>query len=299
MRDGTDIAIGSDKLDLKVQISCEDAKRNLELRESWENEFYGPTSVPKDPWVFDIDDASLIDFRDFLRKKGAHEISSSIHISNRSSFDYLDFDYIAQYSIALNLNVAADQTRSWDAVLKCDDCGNRYIDETFASPVVSKRLRTGALIGLDGVLKLLATKQFHSDYQKAGLSGLTFSWDDSVGRFRVRVEKHIWKQTAGVCATCGMKTNICKAWFFNLKEDYRFDFQFLRMHDDGHKTPPTPVVVSRRAREFFLTLQGTVAKDLSYAIPIVPGLRSDKLSPASGMFQNGETPRFYPLCDDL
>jgi len=208
-----------------------------------------------------------------------------------------DFDHLLIVMLA-DIIVAPDKTGPWDAVATCPACKNTYVDPGFKGAYTERKMpKKKAWFSLRGDLKLFARSPFIEDYKDLGLTGLDFT-ECGNGLFRVNVECHRWTDPSGVCEHCGMKTNVVSTSCFNLEEDYRYDFQFLRMNP-GERQNHVLFVVTPAAMSL-VRKYATAAGEMKYCLSgIVPGMMKDLIWPQDKLYTNGEIPETVfrdPLC---
>lgn len=199
-----------------------------------------------------------------------------------------DFSHLLPVILA-DKTVEADKTRPWDAVVRCPTCGNPYVDPTFEGRYEIRSLpRKMAWFSLDGDLKLFARTPFMEEYISLGLTGLHFT-PKGDGVFHVGVKQHVWADQSGVCDHCGIKTNVVSTGCFNLEEDYRYDFQYLRVNP-AEKPHKALFVVTPHGMTL-LRKYSTAAGETEYCFAgIVPGMMKDLIWPQDKLFTNGAVP---------
>jgi len=86
-----------------------------------------------------------------------------------------------------------------------------------------------------------------------------------------------------------MKTNVVSTSCFNLEEDYRYDFQFLRMNP-GERPHHVLFVVTPAAMSL-VRKYATAAGEMKYCLSgIVPGMMKELIWPQDKVYTNGEIP---------
>lgn len=182
----------------------------------------------------------------------------------------------------------------------CPECGNESDDPSYSFPFDRKAVsREASLLHLFArpyIFSSLCWDTFRRAYVKSGLTGLVFDpatgmepQDDSKKLYRVIVAQHRWTERQGVCPTCEMKTNARGDAFFNLRETYRYDFQFVRHGSctEVRKIGETQIVASRQAVAFLQDLKLLNWKK-SACVPVAPGFRRDIIVPEARIFR-GDT----------
>jgi len=172
--------------------------------------------------------------------------------------------------------------------VRCAGCGNRYQDPSYKLTVRGRRLPANKrLFTFYGELSIFCRPQFVSSYERSGLTGIEFQQipaerTEGIELYRLILAPHKWKGREGVCEICGMKTNVRNIEFFNLPEQYEFDFQTVLAFSRHY------FVFSRKAVEF---LQGESHTRFRHCeIPILPDYLVDRIYPEKRIFRNGEGP---------
>lgn len=286
---------------MNIFINCNAPVIGRYTTEELVREWYGP-SYADEPWVFSPDDYnSILMAKKFLDgkfdiTKDWHKCALTLIIRGLEAHDPEEFYRLSFTRIADTL-MGSDRTRPWDARKRCKSCGNMYVDQNYEPLVnISKMPKKAPFFSLDGNLKLFAHDKFINDYNRLGLTGLTFSpFHEDL--FRVNVKMHVWSSQSGVCELCGMKTNVTRSAFFNLMEDYKYDFQFIRInpgyvtpHEGPYATPMVFFILSPKAAKLIRSYAKAAGK-MDYCIaPIIPGYMADKFYPQDCLFKNGNFP---------
>lgn len=257
---------------------------------SFYGEGYASIKGSETEWLFDIDD------RDTIRRARGHveqAIPKDLHppferlaiddVSDSDSEEFFVFDVIGDD--ASN----AEKTHHADSTRKCEQCGNEYQDPAFVPVFDDRRIpKKSILVSFYGDLKILCRPSFVDLYAESGLTGLSFqraeASRDANPLHHVAVAQHSWIDKAGVCDTCGMKTNVMAPAFFNLDETYRYDIQYVLLYDTCQ------FVLSSKAIRF-LDQHTEIGQSMEFAAaPIKPGYRQDTIYPEDRLFRAGTWP---------
>ena len=276
-------------MEVKVVVTGPTLRR---LYEQLTEEYYGEEE-PEEPWLFDPVNASEVArAREFIDSHYSADVDAvpsyeTLSIEGLAENEPEDFPHLLPLGLA-DKEVRADQTRARDAIVTCPACGNRFVDPEFAPVFDERRLPKKALFSLDGALKLFARSRFVRDFGDLGLTGLAFE-DCGVDLYRVHVECHKWGDTTGVCDRCGMKTNVQGAACFNLREEYLYDFQYMRLNP-GVTPHLLLFVVTPRAMRLMQEYTEAFG-EITYCFgAAVPGMMEELIWPQDKLYTNGEMP---------
>lgn len=170
----------------------------------------------------------------------------------------------------------------------CSHCGNSYVDQPKELNIRGRRLPSGQqFFSFFSEMSLFCRPSFKTLIKQKGLTGLEFKpisprLTDGIDLLLVRPIQHNWSSGPSVCMSCGMKTNIRYIEFFNCYEDYRFDFQYVRVFG-GHF-----FVLSQRAIDCVSQVSHTKIQDAR--IPVAPGELAQWIAPPEKFYGHGNYP---------
>ena len=171
---------------------------------------------------------------------------------------------------------------------KCSECGNFKIQHNPDIRIDARKSpQNKVLFSFVGALSVFCRREFVELYEESGLSGLSFQKlsifkSDADELFFVKFRSHNWNDRVGVCDVCSMKTNVRGVQFFNLRETYFFDFQYVKVFDRVY------FVISKQAVEFLGRLSHTEMR-FSHGV-VWPGLFENLIRPENRRFSFGECP---------
>lgn len=178
----------------------------------------------------------------------------------------------------------------------CPQCGNPTFDCNFFYSRSNWKAPRKAIFNVGDEFLPICTSEFIEKYEQQKFTGLTFIPIDDV-YYRVSVAEHQWQERSGVCTHCNMKTNVIPCAFFNLKEEYLYDFQFIRVNTHSYRAVLPSFIFSRRAYKFLIEnyhkpeLKPNSSLPWTYITqPVIPGYMSDLVYPKPRMYYNGSYP---------
>jgi hypothetical protein len=212
------------------------------------------------------------------------------------SLDPINFEY----RITNNMTMCwylIDKFKHNDRKIQCSDCGNLYLNPNFETEFkMKKSLQKESVFAINAPHFNIARADFVENFKQQNFTGVTFEpfFD---GYYKMNIVQHQWNDRSGVCAVCGMKTNVIRTAFFNLYEEYLYDFQSVLTNcisdDSGDSINlDAQVVMSSRAMRFMYQYCDPFSNPVGETItPIMSGYLSDVIWPEDCMFYNGD----YPL----
>ena len=290
---------------LKLRLSLESKSvrgRHNELYQAceaaWKEiaRFY-PDPEAQETWTFGLDDREAIQRATDIYNRFTPDFAKPIYqvlvapgLSPEiiDSSDFFVVGIIGDDASGLHAYESAEVGDWRQNVYECLSCGNSCQDPNFEFGILGKKLpKTKVLFSFFSKVSVFCRPEFVELYEAEQLTGLTFNpidrgRTDGVELFKVNFHPHQWRDSDGVCEDCGMKTNVRSFQFFNLLEEYPFDFQVVTVYRDH------VFVVSKRAAEFLRTCSHF---EFEYCrCPILPGFMIDELYPEPKIFAHSEYP---------
>lgn len=252
---------------------------------------------PEDDTAVPVEEIEIVrDVRSIFNEEFSDRFKPHFEVLIVSDVDICDLKDSSHLILAIigdnvtgldNQDSAIDQSQQ-SAEMHCSACGNLLTVMDEETKIRGDRLpKDKSLFSFARGSALFCRPGFVEAFQKSGMTGLSFvslPRKSSFGAelYKIIPELHIWKDKSGVCVECYMKTNVRHWQFFNLCEDYRFDFQIARVFT-GHV-----FVVSHRALALLSQVSHTTIHDVR--APIMQGYLIDLVTPENRMFVNGDYP---------
>ena len=246
-------------------------------------------------WQIDIKNYDMIEKARLELKKYLYDdvfVQERI-LPNAIKYDQSNHEWFILFKFADDAS-RAEITHHTDSEITCKTCGNKQQNPRFVPAIKPSKLPVRPkLMSFYAPLKIFCRPKFIKQYEKAGLTGLTFiEWNEKDKHGQpltlIKVTRHQWQDRAGVCDACEMKTNVTNTCgFFNTHDQFQYDIQYVNTYE------VQTFVLSRKAIEFFRgTTEFTkiVLEDTPSIYPIIPGYLEDIVWPEPKLFAHGKIP---------